>query len=463
MLTENNIDTRSIEEFLPGVDAFKDLDSKVIRAIASRMSLLKFEAGEHLIWAGGLGQYLLVIKQGTIYVSLDSKDIELGSGAIVGEMALLSRKPSKADVVALTDAQAYAVDFEDFQALMVEHTGLATVMSELMRSRMFGSSGLNSLEQYKILEQFGAGSAPDVYNAVDINSGRKVAIKMLNYEMTSQADFNERFKTESDIIANIKHPNIVRVLETIEDYSTEFIIMEQLKGNDLEDTLEHHGVFNAKQTSGVISKVALALEYAGNEDNGGLIHRNITLSNIVLDELGHVKLMGYGLAVNDGDERALPFMAPEVLQKNPVDYRADIYALGVTAFAMLTGEKPYSASTVDALIYEQNGSLSPDINSLVRDLPDGLAEFINRALINDPDERISNWFEIQTLLVSGKGSSLSLLSNEHMDMAYIIQLQSADTDTSELTQGIHQLLSAHKTKYEMEVVTRDNRDVDFAR
>jgi len=463
MLKEDDIDPQSVQEFLSAVETFKGLESSVLGDIASRMNLLKFEAGEHLIWAGGLGQYLLVIKQGTVYVSLNSKDIELGSGTIVGEMALLSRKPSKADVVALRDSEAYAVNYEDFQSLMKDHAGLATAMTELMKSRMFGPDGLNSLAHYKIVEQFSGGCSPDIYNAIDIDSGREVAIKMLNYEMTSQPNFKEHFKRDSQIVAGVRHPNIIRVIETIEDYSTDFVVMEKLRGCDLKFTMEKHGVFNAKQTSGVISKVALALEYAGNQKHGGLIHKNIRLSNIVLDALGHVKVMGYGLTASKKDAEILPYMAPEMIEDQAVDYRVDIYALGVTAFVMLTGKMPYASTSLEALIYEQKGSLTPDINSLVRDLPEGLAEFINRALIKEPEERISNWFEIQTLLAPGKGSSLNLLANEEMDMALVIQLQTMDVDTAILKQELHKVMNLHHTQYEMEVVTRDNTDVDFSR
>ena len=463
MLKEDNIDIQSVQDFLPDVEALNELDEDTISDITSRVSLLKFEAGEHLIWSGGLGQYLLLIKQGRVYVSLDSKDVELGSGSIVGEMALLSRKPSKADVVALEDSEALAINFDDFQSLMMAHSNLATSMTELMKSRMFGPDGLNSLTHYKITEAFSSGSALAIFNAIDIKSGRQVAIRMLSYEMTSQPRFKERFKKDSDIVSQIKHPNIVRVIETVEDYSTEFVVMEKLKGCDLEYTLAKQGVFNEKQTSGVISKVAMALEYAGKEENGGLLHQNIMLSNILQDELGHVKVMGYGLPANFNDEAAIPYMAPEVLQKQAADYRADIYSLGVTAFIMLTGKMPYSSSTVEALIYEQNGSLSPDINSIVRDLPEGLAEFVNRALIRDPVERISNWFEIQTLLTSGKGSSLNLLSDEKMDMAMVIQLQTVDVDTALLKREIHKVMDVHHAQYEMEIVTRDNTNIDFSR
>jgi len=466
MLKQDDIDTTSIHKLLPDIQAFQGLASDVLEDIASHMSLIKYEAGEHIIWAGSLGQYLLVIDQGAVYVSLDSRDIELGRGDIVGEMALLSSKPSKADVVALTDVQGFAVNHDDFQALMEKHAGLATAMTGLMRSRMFGDDGINRLGDYRVMDLISEASMPDVYRGIDTVSGKTVSIKMVNYEQASQSGFRERFNKDIAKVIGLKHPNILQVLETLEDYSTEFIIMEKLEGNNLKYHLEKGNLFDARQTSDVISKVALALEYACDAANGGMIHGDVNPSNIVLNDTGGVKLMGYGLAVNDvnlmDDEASLSYLAPELLLKNPRDLRTDIYALGVTAFFMLTGKAPYTATTVDGLIEEQKRSLSPDINSLVRDLPEGLAEFINRALVKDPQQRIFNWFEIQTLLALAKGSNLNLLADTDMDMALVIKLKKLDIDTRSLNQEVHRLLKSHDIPYVMEVVMKDTTDVDFS-
>jgi len=301
MLKQVNIDIQDALIFLPGVKLFIKLDNRIISDIAKRMSLHRYEAGEHLIRQGQPGEYMLIIKQGKVKVSLEEKDIELGKGNVIGEIALLSGTPSKADVVAETDTEALAIYRDEFLALMELHTELATVMTNLMKSRMFGTDGINRLGKYKILSQLGEGGMSIVYNALDTVLGREVAIKMLKYEIASKTDFKKRFKQEAVTIAKLTHPNILHVIETIDDYSTSFIIMEKLDGYDLKYYLQEQGVFSGRQTCDIISQLALALEYAGNKHNGGIIHRDIKPANIVLDYQGNVKLMDFGIATTSSE------------------------------------------------------------------------------------------------------------------------------------------------------------------
>jgi serine/threonine protein kinase len=466
MLKEDTIDIDSALIFLPGVKLFFDLDNKLISKMAGQMCMLRFDAGEHLINKGEAVQHLLLIKQGEVKVCLDDRDVLLGSGDIVGEMALLSGKPGKADVIAKTDAEVLALSRDDFQALLAEHTEFARVMTELMKSRMFGQTGINRLGKYKILSQLGEGGMSIVYNALDTVLGREVAIKMLKYEIAAQPGFKERFRQEAITIAQMKHPNILHVIETIEDYMTEFIVMEKLDGYDLKYFIQHQGVFSSEQTCDIISQVAMALEHAGNQRNGGIIHRDIKLANIVLDDQGHVKLMDFGIAmiegaVPDNYEGTLLYMAPEVLQRKPFDFRVDIYALGITAFAMLTGKPPFMSSKMDTVIAQHLDEQPPDIVAMVPEVSDGLAEFIKLALVKDPEQRISSWHEIQTLLKSGKGSSVDLLDNTDMDMAVVIKLKTSGVDTDLLVKEIHQVLKVHHANYEVETIDRENPDLDF--
>lgn len=466
MLKEDTIDIDSALIFLPGVKLFLDLDNEIISSMAERMSLLRFDAGEYLIRDGEAGQYMLLIMRGKVKVCLDQGDIVLGKGDVIGEMALLSGKPSKANVVARTDTEALALYRDDFQVLMAEHTELATVMTELMKSRMSGSESINRLGKYKILSQLGEGGMSIVYNALDTVLGREVAIKMLKYEIAARADFKKRFKQEAITIAQLKHPNILHVIETIEDYSTEFIVMEKLDGYDLKYFIQHQGVFSGEQTCDIISQVAMALEYASNQRNGGIIHRDIKLANIVLDDLGNVKLMDFGIAMTDGEvsdnyEGTLLYMAPEVLLRKSFDFRIDIYALGITAFAMLTGKTPFVASKMDTIIAQHIDEPPPDIEAIVPGIPDGLAEFIKRALIKDPEQRISSWHEIQTLLASGKGSRVDLLANTDMDMAVVVKLKTTGIDIDLLLKEIQQVLDVHHASYEVETTMKESPDLDF--
>jgi len=466
MLKQVNIDQKDALIFLPGVKLFIKLDNDIISDIARHMSLHRYEAGESLIKEGESGEYMLILKSGKVKVSLEDNEIKLGKGDVLGEIALLSGTPSKADVTALVDTEALALYRVEFQALMERHTALATVMTNLMKSRMFGRGGINRLGKYKILSQLGEGGMSIVYNAKDTVLGREVAIKMLKYEIASKKDFKKRFKQEAVTIANLTHPNILHVIETIDDYSTSFIIMEKLDGYDIKFYLQEQGVFSGKQTCDIISQLAQALEYAGNKHNGGIIHRDIKPANIVLDYQGNVKLMDFGIATTSDDnnknfEGTILYTAPEVLQKKSFDYRIDIYALGITAYAMLTGKTPFRASTMLGIMQKIINDEAEDIKNLVPDIPEGLAEFISRALIKDPVKRIANWGEIQALLASGKGHKIDLLANTDMDMAVIIKLKTGGIDTGLLVKELHQVLKLHHASYDLEVVDRNSDELDF--
>ncbi len=466
MLKQINIDIEDSLIFLPGIKLFINLENEIISNIARRICLHRYEAGECLIKKGEPGQYMLIIRQGKVKVSLEDRDIELGKGEVIGEMALLSGTPSKADVVAKTDTDALALYRDDFQILMEQHTELATVMTELMKSRMFGSDGINRLGKYKVLNQLGEGGMSIVYNALDTVLGREVAIKMLKYEIASRTDFKKRFKQEAITIAKLTHPNILHVIETIDDYSTSFIVMEKLDGYDLKFYLQEQGVFSGKQTCDIISQLALALEYAGNKHNGGIIHRDIKPANIVLDYQGNVKLMDFGIATTSADtnknfEGTILYTAPEVLQKKPFDYRIDIYALAVTAFAMLTGKTPFRAPTMLGIVEKIIKHEPADIKTLVADIPDGLAEFIKRGLLKDPEKRIASWSEIQKLLAPGKGHKEDFFANNDMDMALVIKLKTSAINTELLIKEIHQVLNMHHADYELEIVEQEKPDLDF--
>jgi serine/threonine-protein kinase len=242
--------------------------------------------------------------------------------------------------------------------------------------------------------------------------------------------------------------------------------MEKLDGYDIKFYLQEQGLFSGKHTCDILSQLAQALEYAGNKHNGGIIHRDIKPANIVLDYQGNVKLMDFGIATTSDDnnknfEGTILYTAPEVLQKKSFDYRIDIYALGITAYAMLTGKTPFRASTMLGIMQKTINDEAENIKNLVPDIPEGLAEFISRALIKDPVKRIANWGEIQALLASGKGHKTDLLANTDKDMAVIIKLKTGGIDTGLLVKELHQVLKLHHASYDLEVVDRNSDELDF--
>ena len=479
MNEKKNINTNAAVVFLSEIEIFHDIDRTIIENMAERMSISKYAAGDYLIHKGKPGIHMLLVKQGQVSVTLENEKILLTQGSVLGEMALLSGKPSKADVIAKTDIEAFVLERDDFQILMSKHTALAAVMTRLMKSRLSADDGTHKTEQrlsldggiqtlgkYKILNPLGEGSTSIVYNAFDTELEREVAIKMLKYEIATSKDFMQHFKREAKIIARLKHPNILHVIETIQDYSTEFIVMEKLDGYDLNYYLKHQGVFSGEQTRDILHQVAMALGHANSDLSGGIIHRDVKLSNIVLDDSGHVKLMDFGISTNNESaskhyEGTVLYMSPELLLQKSLDHRVDIYALGITAFAMLTGKTPFSSSSLEIIIANHLKKEPPKIEDLVPDIPAGLAEFIHRSLIKDPEKRISSWLEIQSLLAPSKNDGFKLDASSEMDMAIVIKMKSEAIDKDELLREMRWTLDRYRADYEIETTTREKQEIDL--
>jgi len=465
MIQEDIIDVDSTQAFLSGVGIFLDIDSDIIESMADCMTLFRYDKGEHLIKKGSAGEYMLLIKKGKIFVVLDDKKIFLKKGDVVGEMALLSGHPSKADVIAEEETEAFVLYRDDFQKLMNRYRSLASTMTLLLKSRITDSTDIDVLGKYKILGQLGEGGMAHVYDAYDPDLEREVAIKALKYEVASE-EFKERFRQEAKTIARLKHPNIMHVIEIIEDYATNFIVMDKLEGSDLSDYMKNNGTFSSERACEVLYQVASALQYANNETNGGIIHRDVKPANIFLDENDRVTLTDFGIASTKDDdsvsyEGTVLYMAPELLQEKTIDHRVDIYALGITAYAMLAGRTPFRASTIDEVKAHHINSEPAAIEHFVPDVCSGLAEFIRRALIKDPEERISDWDEILSLLESGKNSNIKQALGADKDMAIVIKINSGGTVPAELLSELEKTLNEQQVEYDIETVLKESLELDI--
>jgi serine/threonine protein kinase len=240
-------------------------------------------------------------------------------------------------------------------------------------------------------------------NAWDPVLEREVAMKMLKYKLAYDDKFLGRFEQEAKTIASLNHPNIVQVMEVIDDFSARFIVMEKLHGQDLAETLKEKGVFSLADTRDILSQVASALQYAHNHGEHGIVHRDIKPSNIVIDPYGNIKLTDFGIAgppqgQNVNIEGTPSYLAPEVINGDSIDGRADIYALGVMAFHMLTNNLPFSASTLAKLLKMQVQQKPPNIRNACPDIDEKFADLIERSLSKAPDDRISDWNQIRTIL-----------------------------------------------------------------
>jgi len=218
--------------------------------------------------------------------------------------------------------------------------------------------------------------------------------------MALYPDFLDSFKNEAKTIAGLTHDHIVRVYDFEERYRTLFIIMEYLKGDSLKDMICHLRAIPPKLTANFLIQICSALAYAHQH---GIVHRDINPSNIIVQPNDHVKILDFGLACLAGTEDfsntgTAYYMAPEQIDGRPVDQRTDIYALGITAYEMLTGRRPFPEDNAKALLDMHLTRDVTDPGHIIPDIPDELRGFILNSARCDPDQRYQDMDQAMAVL-----------------------------------------------------------------
>ena len=207
------------------------------------------------------------------------------------------------------------------------------------------------IDHYRITEKIGQGGMGEVYKAVDVNLDRVVAIKVLNRELSQDANLIQRFQAEAKTQAQMNHPNICTLYNFFNHGGQLFMVMEFIEGMNLEQLVHQRGPIPFPEAIPLFQQALFGLSQA---HRMGVIHRDIKPSNIIINRQGIVKVMDFGIARVVGHSRltrtglqvgTLYYMCPEQIQGRDVDFRGDIYALGITLFELLTGSVPFSANT----------------------------------------------------------------------------------------------------------------------
>jgi TPR repeat protein/serine/threonine protein kinase len=260
---------------------------------------------------------------------------------------------------------------------------------------------------YTLSQKLGEGGMATVWYAENL-LGKRFAIKVLKPGMEAKEKLAERFRLEARMMVSLEHPHIRQVIDYYEDATTMAIIMEYLEGEDLGRHLIEHGPVSEKQAVLWFNDILDAVAYVHQKS---YIHRDIKPSNLFLTRNGQIKVMDFGIAkiVNANLELtetntnigSPQYMSPEqITTPKAVDYRTDIYSLGVTLYALLTGKKPYddsygSAYTVQAEIVKKTLPLVPGVSERVN-------AAIQKATHKNPAERFQSCREFKDALTEIK-------------------------------------------------------------
>ncbi|HSP43762.1 MAG TPA: serine/threonine-protein kinase, partial [Luteolibacter sp.] len=235
---------------------------------------------------------------------------------------------------------------------------------------------------YEILECLGRGGMGAVYKARQKSLNRLVAIKILAPERVGDGRFAERFTIEAELLAKLGHPHIVTIHDFGETGGLFYLVMEFIDGVNLRDLLRD-GKLESQQALAIVPPICDALQYAHDK---GIVHRDIKPENILLDRDGRVKIADFGIAslVGASGEKSgtPPYMAPEQ-SGGTVDRRADIYALGVVLYEMLTGERP------EKNLMAPSSKVQLDVK---------IDEIVLRALEKEPERRYQTAREFRTMV-----------------------------------------------------------------
>jgi CRP-like cAMP-binding protein len=399
---DKKMPTASDYQFFRKTDLLKAISRDAVCPLLNCITFRYVKAGQRFITQGQPGDACFIIQKGTCAINVEKGGelipvARLQEGDIAGEMALITGEPRSAHVDAETDMDLWCLTKEQFDKISEVNPDLRNFLTDLV-TKWFETRAVTAerkIAKYILKDIIGNGGYSIVYRGVHEALNMPVAIKMMKHDLAMETDFIINFRNEAKIIAKFNHENIVKVYDIEERYQTLFIVMEHLEGMSLRKALQTMLRLSAKQVVSYLLQVCAGLAYAHEH---GIVHQDIKPGNIFILPDEKIKILDFGLACPCGSENLLtgtPFyMSPEQIDCIPVDERTDIYGLGITAYEMLTGQRPFPEEDAWAVMDMHIKMDIPNPADLVSNIPDGLCNFILKACARDLTERYQNMTQV---------------------------------------------------------------------
>jgi serine/threonine protein kinase/tetratricopeptide (TPR) repeat protein len=258
--------------------------------------------------------------------------------------------------------------------------------------------------RYEVIEELGKGGMGRVYKVFDKKIKEKVALKLLRPEISADEETVERFSNELKYARKIVHKNVCRMFDLGEEEGTHYITMEYVSGEDLKSMIRMMGRLSPGQAVSIAKQVCEGLAEA---HKIGVIHRDLKPQNIMIDREGNARIMDFGIArslkakgITDGGIiiGTPEYMSPEQVEGKEIDQLADVYALGVILFEMLTGKVPFEGDTPLSIAVKHKTEVPQDPRNLNAQVPPDLSQLILKCLEKEKRNRPQSAEEVSSQL-----------------------------------------------------------------
>lgn len=308
-----------------------------------------------------------------------------------------------------------------------------------------------TISHYHITEKLGEGGMGVVYKAQDTNLDRTVALKFLPSRLTNSGEDKQRFVREAKAAAAMNHPNICTIYGVGEHEGRQFISMEYIEGQTLQEKIEEGDLdLQTVIDYGLQGSGALAEAH-----DAGIVHRDIKPGNIMVDRKGRIKVMDFGLAKQKGTGEitktgstvgTTAFMSPEQIQGGEVDHRADIFSFGVVLYQMLAGQKPFRGEHEAAMMYAIVNEEPTPIRKFLPEAPELLERIFRRSLTKDPGERYATAAELNKELSALQDNDAAFIQKAELPDREAVPSRSGQLKSGSGSTTISMTLPAGKSR-----------------
>lgn len=385
---------------------FNTLPAELVDSLEAQMVERSYSATEYLTRQGDSGDCLFLIRKGAVGIVVNDEHgvahqiDRSGPGDVLGEMALLTEEPRSASLIAQDDVTAMLLPADKFHAAALKNPEIGEVLAKLLAQRLGGQRrdvlAGKVFSKYRIVRRLGRGGMAIVYEGSHLDDARRVALKMLSHRLVYDKASLVWFHREADIVESFDHPNIVRMFGRFKAFKSYFIVMEFCDGITLERLVRLNGPLSQDDFRKAFGQIASAVLYAHQRE---VVHRDIKPVNLMLNFDGTVKLMDFGLAkpinelepVTEVDTHIVGtprYMAPEQLKGREISEVTDYFALGCTAYKLLTGDTLFPEHDVTKLRAIHDRWKVPDFSQRRPELAPDICELLTGCLQRRRSKRV---------------------------------------------------------------------------